>query len=358
MRALRNQMAQLSLTEPSSPRKVEGGITAPNRRRRPSPVDKPRANRALVIRATTQRRKALLTTAALVAMPGAPSGTLRYDLDTSYASLLKLHPLVEHTLDWVNGGRAERHASNFWTGKHGEMYELRPSDPDFFDQPRSHRAIPISAPAVPSHDITATPQRRRIQQIVQRHPVGLQDPGSFSVESDAIKRLRDGVYVFQDDAHVSITRFYYARMAARDPFLVAPPGEPHALVRWSSTLPTTEGTVVPSVSTHTWSKWRWGRPHRLVIVPEPGTRLIPIDKHYRNTDFMEMVLMPGVMKLVRRLDDGSYLVHYSTPYALGFGKGPDKRTYVLMAKDVETARRELEANSVVVEGVIPAYKRE
>lgn len=316
---------------------------------------------------TATNRRARLAAIAFFLSRYTPSGTLRYGFEgfanhpiiriiNNHSGMLnKVIRPIRNKLKYVNGGRLEPGIENFYSTRNGDMYELRGQDKDFYAQSRSGIVVPISKPGPLTHDLTQnTSQRATVKNIVKRNPRGLQYPGSFSVESDSIRTLRKGVYMFKDHYYVSITRFYHARMLDNDPLLVLPENKKIALIRWSSTLPSKEGTAVPSISTHTWSGWTWHRPYKLVILPEPGTRLIPIDKHYMNHDFMEVVLMPGMMKLIRKLDDGSYLVHYSTPYDIGFGIGPDNRTHVLMATGMETVKSEMAAQSISVEGLIPA----
>lgn len=273
--------------------------------------------------------------------------------------------VVDSGFNMINGGRIP--ATDFWTTPGGELYAVKGKDPDFFMQFRSRVFVPLTTPG-PDRDlnrdqIAITPQISRMAQIIDSG-TAFKDPGSFSVETDSIVTVRTNVFTFIDSP-VSISRVYFEGMIEKDPFLVLPPDVPIALVRWSSTLPSADGTPVPSMSTHTWSEWSWVRPYKLIIIPEPGTRLIPLGKYvigFREGFFMEMVLMPGKMRWIRQLGNDAqgreqHLVSYSTPYAIGFGRGAsDGRTHVVMADDLKAVEYELKARSITVDGLIPALK--
>ncbi|KAJ1624557.1 hypothetical protein T492DRAFT_844643 [Pavlovales sp. CCMP2436] len=169
-------------------------------------------------------------------------------------------------------------------------------------------------------------------------------PGSFSVESESIISIPNG-HLFED-SNVSITAYYTHLLKGNDDhsWLKLPKNTPIALVRWASVLPSPEGTPTPSISTHSDSTWSWHRPYRLVIIPEAGTKILPLNKHIQRNHFKEIVLLPGLMKLIRKLPNPtqmnieSYLVSFTTPFALGYGirSGNPGKVFVIMAASDET----------------------
>lgn len=170
---------------------------------------------------------------------------------------------------------------------------------------------------------------------------------SFSLNPSSVMSVGHNMFCFADDNDFSAT----LRYAQDDNQTVI---DDVVVIRYANRIPSTSGTVMPSISTHSWPEWTWFRPVKLVIHLE-NARALRIQKHTRG-EHSEIVLLPGVLfltKLKKYMNDEqveSYVAAcvYRTPFhiAIGFIESYVHVGMALTADRAQEALRRMEGDAI------------